>query len=464
MEHSPAEIPALDEHLYERFKAIGSVLPSTYLAASQERAAEQKQQFLAGAVENPDFDFPRITLDDLLDKEQACLNFKKVCCPKKKNELLRKIYLWKINEKIAMIRMLICATRAKEHYSASKKWLRRFQKYSEYIYGKPSQEAFHAHLEQIYKNIEKAKISGRKELAEAAEELEWVLPLLRSDLKRPELPKQNVIDLVQNSTRKEVERFIHLPEKKPKYTSSDLIEIFQKAIAELRNQNWQVIEETSAKSSLSVDFETMSIRVPPVIEKNLKSVVQAIIHKIGTHALRFKNGERSRLKLLGLELDRYTGGEEGVAKIREHAYHGEFENYFPSESHLAIALAYGLDGQKRNFRKVYEILFAYHYFQALRRDKKGVMTPEKAVQFAQEKAWNRCMRTFIGTDCSTPGICFSKDIIYSKGSIAFWEALSKNTDEIRRLSIGKYDPSNPRHLWILEQIGITYQDLESLAK
>lgn len=33
-----------------------------------------------------------------------------------------------------------------------------------------------------------------------------------------------------------------------------------------------------------------------------------------------------------------------------------------------------------------------------------------------------------------------------------------------RFNIGKYDPSNPRHLWVLEQLNITEQDLQELEK
>lgn len=30
--------------------------------------------------------------------------------------------------------------------------------------------------------------------------------------------------------------------------------------------------------------------------------------------------------------------------------------------------------------------------------------------------------------------------------------------------IGKYDPGNSRHIWIIEQLGISENDLESLEK
>jgi hypothetical protein len=64
--------------------------------------------------------------------------------------------------------------------------------------------------------------------------------------------------------------------------------------------------------------------------------------------------------------------------------------------------------------------------------------------------------------CKTPGACFTKDIIYREGNIAIWETLYKNIPEMQRWNVGKYDPSNPRRIWVLDQLGITDTDLEKL--
>lgn len=450
----PNQLESLDEHLYEDFKKIGSFAVSKYISPDAQSTETQKKAFLEGQIDHPTFHYPELDPEDLNSREEALLEFKKHL-PTEEDQLLKKVYLWKVNEKIAEIRMIRCALTGEA---------RRFQKYSEYLYGKPSPEAFHGHLDQLRQQITEAKKSDKPQLIAAAEALEAILPESPAHLERPQLPAAELIAKVQEQTRREVSRFIHLPEKKEKYAAADIIEIFKKAIAELKNQDWQIIEEPTAKSSLSVDYETMTVRVPPTMEKNLQGVVKGIVHEIGTHALRFENGERSRLKLLGLGLDRYSVGEEGVAKVRENAYYGEMESYYPSDSHLAISLAYGLDGKKRNFREVFEFLKVYQYFLAWEKDQKNTMTVEQAGARAEDKAWSRCVRTFKGSAGQTPGVCFTHDVIYSKGSIAVWDVLGKNPEELRRISVGKYDPANVRHLWVLERIGISDQDLEELQK
>ncbi len=60
------------------------------------------------------------------------------------------------------------------------------------------------------------------------------------------------------------------------------------------------------------------------------------------------------------------------------------------------------------------------------------------------------------------GVCLTKDIIYRQGNIAVCQLLGKNPEELLRFSVEKYDPANPRHIWILDQLGITEKDLDHL--
>lgn len=118
------------------------------------------------------------------------------------------------------------------------------------------------------------------------------------------------------------------------------------------------------------------------------------------------------------------------------------------------------EGEKRDFRGVYEIMEKYFYLSNLLKDQDS----EKAREKAQTSAWKRCVRTFRGSDCKTPGVCFTKDIAYREGQIGVWQVVADSPDEVRRFSIGKYDPANDRHIWILDQLGITDDDLEKLEK
>jgi hypothetical protein len=81
---------------------------------------------------------------------------------------------------------------------------------------------------------------------------------------------------------------------------------------------------------------------------------------------------------------------------------------------------------------------------------------------AENSAWRQSLNAFKGTTCKTPGVCFTRDIVYRESNIGVWNVVKNNPEEIKRFSIGKYDPTNPRHIWILEQLGITDEDLASL--
>jgi hypothetical protein len=66
------------------------------------------------------------------------------------------------------------------------------------------------------------------------------------------------------------------------------------------------------------------------------------------------------------------------------------------------------------------------------------------------------------SDAATRGVCCTKDIVYREGNIGVWDVLGKNPQELVRLSVGKYDPANSRHVYMLEALGIADQDLADL--
>jgi hypothetical protein len=144
--------------------------------------------------------------------------------------------------------------------------------------------------------------------------------------------------------------------------------------------------------------------------------------------------------------------------MREQALISEVKDFRGIDGQLAVGLCLGIDGQPRDFRQVYDILEKYYLFRNLVSKK----TLEEAENKAQTSAWNRTVRIFRGSDCKTPGVCLTKDTIYRDGNIGVWDVIGKNPDEMLRFNVGKYDPSNSRHLWILEQLGITDQDLADL--
>lgn len=442
---------AYDEHLYDAFAETASFQAYEYLNGAVANRSEQKNLFLAGDIQNPILDYPDLDLEKLGQTEASLLYQKQSLLANEHNAVIKQTYRWRLNEKIAEIRLLKAAANGNMHH---------FQRYSEFIYGKPTPDIFAYTVNSIRSKVQEATTSDDITISECAESLLNLLPNL-PEPKIAKLPDETTISVAHEQTTNELGDLINLPDATEKLDAIQIQEAFSSALQKLGGTDWQItIDEQTSRTGISVNQEEMQVKIPQSRAAVKDKVASLILHEIGTHVARRINGERSRLKLLGLGLDRYESGEEGMATMREQALNQKVNDFSGLDGHLAIGLALGLDGQPRDFRQVYEILEKYNLLQNLLGGKDFSEAQEKA----QNSAWNRCVRTFRGTDCKTPGVCFTKDVIYREGNIGVWKVIKSNPDEMIRFNVGKYDPSNPRHLWILEQLGITEQDLATLEE
>jgi hypothetical protein len=429
------KLPAdsLDDVWYEKFKEVGAFADFEYLSGNKNIREVEKQKFLKNEVENPELDYPGLEKFNFEDREKRLLELKDEIIKNETNSIIKQLYRWKLNEKIAELRMLK-ATKNKND--------RRFELYSKFIYGNPEKEIYNYTLLQLKKIVDEKITSPDAKIRSAAQKIHQEL------FEKP--PLKTKIDATE--FRSEAIKF----EDQSEYGSAEIKTAFENALAAYRLSGWRVIVEKEKTGAINVSQEKKEVAIPK--ERRLRNPnLQALIkHEIGTHVLRREAGEKSKLKLLGLGLDRYLKGEEGIATYREQEILG-LEEFTGLDGHLAISLANGLDGKKRTFREVFEILQNF-YFISSKKER------TEALKLASNSAWDRCIRTFRGTTCKTPGACFTKDIVYREGNIGIWNVVKNNPEEIRRFSIGKYDPANPRHIWILEQLGITETDLENIEK
>jgi hypothetical protein len=336
--------------------------------------------------------------------------------------------------------------------------MRRFQRYSEFIYGTPSQEVFEYTVNVVRKSAEEARTSDNEDLVKSADRLLDVLPKIKVDTSQA-LPRQDQVARAHSQVTQEFNDMLNIPIEGEEIDAEGIKAAFEQAIEIVGADDWKVAIDTDA-SNISMNHEKKTARVPESHKVDKSKLEGLIVHEIGTHLTRRVNGIRSKLKLLSLGLDRYEVGEEGVTTLREQAIRNEVDDFAGLSGHLSISLALGLDGKPRDFRGVYEVMERYFEFEHL----KDRMEPAEAAEKAITKAWGRTVRTFRGSDCKTPGVCFTKDIIYREGNISVWDVVKENPEEMMRFSIGKYDPSNPRHIAVLDQLGITDEDLEALEK
>lgn len=443
----------LDSNWYSRFEQLGSFQAYEYLDGDKQYREEQKQRFLNQDIRNPVLDYPKIDIEKLRENEKALLQLKKDIIAGEPNEIVKQVYRWRLNEKIAELRMLIAVVEGDAN---------RFMRYSEFIYGAPSLDIFSYTIQNLRKILTEQLSSTDPNIRKATEDLINLLPSNLTQTIEYDLPLETDIINAREKTLQELGGLINIGDdfEDREYSANEIRDIFQGAIENLRAEGWQVVVTSNSKASISVDQEHKIINIPETRKLFFSKMKALVAHEIGTHVARRLNGQRSKLRLLSLGFDRYEKGEEGVATMREQVLSKEIKNYSGLEGHLATGLAMGLDGIPRDFRDVYEIMEKYFYFQALLLGKNH----EDALLLAQKNAWNRTVRTFRGTDCQTKGVCFTKDIVYREGNIGVWEVVRESPNEMVRFSVGKYDPTNERHLWVLNQLGISEVDLKDLEK
>lgn len=439
MEKPPIEEEPLDEKWYRRFLEL-YFEDYEFLGGNTEERNRQEELFLNGEVKNPILDYPLLDKDKLDELDKKFSELKADLLEQEENEVVRQAYRWRINEMLAGVRMLKAAEAGDD---------KKFSRYSEFIYGKPSPEIFRYDMDNLKSLMDKARESGDDEQKKAAEELE---------------------QLINWGEVKKIEPAIlgdDLPEKgedegEP-FTAEQIKEMFDEAIKDLDLSNWQVvIDESGARANLSASQTTKTVYIPsneqlekrdPIFETKVRGL---IAHELGVHAKRRENGERTKFHLLSLGLDRYLKGEEGVATYNQQLVEGDDE-YVGIKRHMPISLAKGLDGRKRDFREVFEILKRYHI---LKED-----NGENREKLVSQQAYSGCVRFFRGTSCQTPGAVFTKDIVYLEGNIGIWQLVNENSNEQHQFMVGKYDPTNSRHVCLIDKLlGTTDKELNNLDK
>ena len=96
----------LDTDWYLRFVTAGSFAAYEYLDGDKAYREGQRQQFEAGNIENPSLDYPKVDTAVLDTREAELLQLKQDMPSSETNETVRQTYRWKINEKVAELRML----------------------------------------------------------------------------------------------------------------------------------------------------------------------------------------------------------------------------------------------------------------------------------------------------------------------------------------------------------------------
>lgn len=518
------QIESLDSDLFRRFEQLGAFQAYEYLDGDKGAREATKKAFLSGEVRNPTLDYPNLSkwlrgeigspAMSVAAREQALLQLKRDAEVSSLPEAAKMAYKWRLNEKIAELRMMKAVDAGD---------MTAFGRYNAFVYGVPSESVFKYSVRQIEASV--AGTTDPQQQA-AGKDLLALLPnadaiTTPDESKRSIEPWSIVIKQQFDTITPPAEAAVaearqriwesmgvladllkrtHAENKD--YDAPQIKSLFDEALDLLKAEGWNVQIATDSKTGISVHQESKTVKIPAARKVNSAKLAGLIAHEIGIHVGRRVRGERSQLQLLALGLDRYEGGEEGVTTQAEKVIEGKPITEFSGlEAHLAISLARGcgLKDQPRDFRDVYEVLYRHFYCQKLPAFQKKladidnkkaqlaalneteenmpqitalqqaiseltkVDPTEALIKESQDAAWNRSVRTFRGTDCKTPGVCFTKDMIYREGQIGTWDITKMDPNQMVTFSVGKFDPNDPRHLWVLQQLKITDQDLGEAA-
>lgn len=273
--------PRLESQIFEDYEK---------LSGDKIIRSQEKKKFLLDVTSIPSLDYPSLEEFDFDNRERYLLELKNDIIESESNETVLKIYRARINELLASIRMLRAAKNGED---------RKFSKYSDFIYGTPSIENTAYVLTSINSKLDSDQSDWSNERRKAAARI-----ISMTDGYSSIVDGDYVDKSVLPSGSGNYEGFVK--------DDTDARERLVRALSELGIDDWEVIiDRDKGVSNFSVSQESKTINIPEtekIIERKIsyKKLAGLIAHEIGTHVSRRHNGERSRLRLLGLGLDRYV--------------------------------------------------------------------------------------------------------------------------------------------------------------
>ena len=430
----------LDLNWYQRFLEVGGFSANQYFVGDNDSMDVQKRDFLAGKTELPKLGRIDVDPDDFDIKRSILESMKHDLIEKEENSLVKDVYLRRLDEKLDELGVIEASYR--DDWDA-------FIGCSFRLFGKPSLDIFEDLLFALREKYTEKLLSCTDDCLQSLLE-SWLVILPKSNLEKRvfDLPNSNHFTEVDALTLPIYRHFLSDYSDDYHFEVEDVKLAFEDALKKFGLDGWRVDIEEISRTAISVDHDFNRVRIPSTKAVSVRRMRELIVHEIGTHVVRRVQGERTKLKILGLGLDHYLVGEEGIATLREQVLSGEVPDYSGEIGFLSVGLALGFTGKSYNFRQLFEVLTCYYKIFKYRH---GIDMNELIAK-AKTLAWNRCVRTFRGVDCHVKGICYIKDIVYRVGNIAVWQEVMKNPKEVTRFNVGKYDPANEFHRYVLDQL------------
>lgn len=423
----------------------------TAIQPDGDERRDQREKFKASEDSNPSWHYPHADIGALEGILRKLAETRQRFRQSNQVAVIGETYSYRFDEDIDQLQMAISAGQVNLALDSNEPWLDAFGYCSTRVYGMPDRQAV-MHAVWMFRRLAGKYGSNSDSLVrETAERLHYSLRSFGWEVSGIYNPPRASFELLRDFISDRFRALLDVTPFEGQVSGEELRAYFERGLqAEGLDQlGWQapldldVVVITTKGKRKKVLIPAEGFALPYQRVRCLQ------VHEIGRHAVGHVHGERSQLALLADHLDRHSPGEEGTATAFEQVLqdYDEFEYAHPDRE-LAVALARGLDGRKRDFRSTYTILRDLKILQGLEKGQAFA----KARRAGENNAFTLCVRVFRGTDNRTRGVCFNKDIAYLEGNIAFWRQLQAAPEETLQYMLeGSFNIANPRHLKVVKR-------------
>lgn len=449
------QTPAADVGMEESLRRVTETTSQIYkkLTITGERKADALDSLHSG--DSPDMTATHLSESEL-DIQLAKLKTWKNALLEVDDldPLVKQAYRWRINEDIANVHMLRASAAGD---------MRSFRRWNEFIYGKPNEPIYRAALDWVA-NDANAMINQFGADSPQGQAAQTVLDNIGDDRRGDRsllVPSEKTFKSVRDD---------HIREGG--YYSLLLAGVDVPEEGKVRREVGEPMLEHVVSENLQSDYSIRPVEgtvwgvdhVDKVVEQpeeyampSQRFVGLGLGHEIGTHLLEKVNGERGPIKLASRGLDRQEVGE-GRAVVREQVVYDTFDEFGKlirwrdiMRRDIAICFASGVaDERMRTAAETHAFIYA---IDLMYQTKLKPNDPEVAAEKARKKTDPLILRVLKGTDGT--GGAYLKDKLYLEGNVAVWRAVEMyGPGIISDGDLGKFDITNPRHIALLQKLGL----------
>lgn len=458
----PTKIISLDQAL-----AVASncrIVDYVHFEGSHKRRTAEKELFLSDKIAVPNFDYPHLLeLDDLEQTIEQIKTALKIIT-ENINVIgwdMAELYLASLIFNLKRAQLVTAAAQMNANEvdsSLHTKAALEFKELNSQLYGDIKESAFFGIMKTEY---QRAKHYEPKNDAanEIKEDILWALDFVKARTNEERLIDSELIAAYRPKVLSMYRSILKTVPGNSVFNAKECVDIMNETlkVGGLADYGWRAVID-SKKTSPSTQAMSKRIYLPSDTERTTEQLRGLILHEQEVHARRYQNGSHfEQLPLLASGTAEYLPVEEGLGTFM--ALLAAPREVSPIERartrYIHVGLALGVGSDPKDARQVFEITWR---ILALQQNPDGFIS-EQAIAEAREQTYVHIENIFRGTDCSIPGVVYSKAKVYYEGLLKTAKHLSSiqgDNAAFVRMFLGKYnhaDATETAH--IMRIIGTT---------